>query len=312
MNLENAIIDKLKAKKLSDSSIKNYIRNVQILNGGKNINSLTFLNNTESIQNKIDQKKFTTQRNYYIAIVSILKTLDKPIKKTLKYYYDKMMSMNDTYKDQLAKNEKTDTQAKNWVEFDDLKKKLDELVDTVKQYPKEINKTQYKNVLSMIVLALYILQAPRRNADYQYMDVRKSKTTDENINFLLYEKKQFVFKKYKTAKTENVKNGLVVDINNELMEVIKLYFKYHPLIKGKKILEKDSYPFLVGFNGSPLPAVNSITYILNSAIGKKVGSSQLRHIFLSSKYGKVLEEMKKDSQNMSHGLATQKSYVKTN
>jgi hypothetical protein len=36
----------------------------------------------------------------------------------------------------------------------------------------------------------------------------------------------------------------------------------------------------------------------------------LRHIFLSSKYGNTLEEMKEDSSAMGHSVSQQKDYIK--
>ena len=66
--------------------------------------------------------------------------------------------------------------------------------------------------------------------------------------------------------------------------------------------------FLVNADGSPLAAVNAITRILNKTLGKKVGSSMLRHIFLSSKYD--ITEMNKDANAMAHSVEEQKRYLK--
>jgi hypothetical protein len=66
----------------------------------------------------------------------------------------------------------------------------------------------------------------------------------------------------------------------------------------------------VASDGEPIVAVNAITRVLNKVFGKKVGSSLLRHIYLSSKYGDTLAEMKKDSAAMGHSLEVQKTYIK--
>jgi hypothetical protein len=95
-----------------------------------------------------------------------------------------------------------------------------------------------------------------------------------------------------------------VDINDNkpLLDVIATYLKFHPS-KGK-----GEYKFLVGADGSALSSVNSITRVLNKIFGKQIGSSMLRHIYLSSKYN--IEEMKKDADAMGHTLGTQKEYLK--
>jgi hypothetical protein len=63
-------------------------------------------------------------------------------------------------------------------------------------------------------------------------------------------------------------------------------------------------------DGEPLDKVNSITRILNRIFGKSIGSSMLRHSYISSKYAAVNEEMKEDAKNMSHSLGMQKEYIK--
>ena len=56
---------------------------------------------------------------------------------------------------------------------------------------------------------------------------------------------------------------------------------------------------------------SAITKILNSIFKpKKISSSNLRHIYLTSKYGNILDDMKKDASMMSHSLNQQKEYVK--
>jgi len=95
------------------------------------------------------------------------------------------------------------------------------------------------------------------------------------------------------------------------MSVINKYFKFHPLLKGKKINTKTNIDFLVNYDGSPLPSPNGITRILNKIFGKRISSSMLRHIYLSSLYGDTLEKMKETADKMGHSIETQKEYIKT-
>jgi hypothetical protein len=71
------------------------------------------------------------------------------------------------------------------------------------------------------------------------------------------------------------------------------------------------FKLLVKADGSPLNTVNSITRILNKIFGKKIGSSMLRHIYLSSKYGDTIKEMEKDGVAMAHSSSVQREYIKT-
>jgi hypothetical protein len=315
MDFRKNLEDKMKEKGLSDSSIKNYIRHIEILNDDKDFKNLNFLKKKEDIMNKIKEKKLNTQKSYIISVVSSLKVIeaDKKNKKLFEYYYDEMMNMNKEIREETNKNEKTESQKKNWIDMDEIKNKLDDLKNKALKYTKKINEKEYNEVLKMVVLSLYALTQPRRNADYQYMDIVLDKVPDDNINFLVYKKKQFWFRKYKTAKSELKKSGeteLKIDIKDDLMENIDLYLKHHPLLKGKKITTTTQIPFLVNYMGEPLHSVNSITYIMNRIFKKNVGSSMMRHIYLSNKYGDELKEMQEDSKNMSHSISQQKDYVK--
>ena len=311
MDFKNELIQKMKDKELSESSIKNYIRNLEILNDDNPLKNLNFLKDTDNIINHLDKKKPNTQRSYYISIVSALSVENnKKNKKIYDFYYNKMMDMNKTLKAQESKNEKTETQSKNWIDRKVIDDKLDELVKETKTYKKDLSEKQYNEVLKMIVLSLYALQQPRRNADYQYMVIVKDKVTDDKINFLVYDKKEFWFRKYKTAKNElKEKTELIIPIEDKLYDNINLYLKHHPLIKGKKISNK-AIPFLVNYIGEPLLSVNAITYIMNRIFKKNIGSSMMRHLYTSHKYGTVLEEMKDDAAKMSHSIEQQKDYIK--
>lgn len=315
MTFENQLIKYFDEKNLSQSTIKNYIRNLQLLNDNKEIQNLNFLKNKEDINKKLESKKPNTKRSYLISIVSALKSEDNS--KLYDYYYNLMMDMNKTLKEEEAKNIKTDKQLDNWIEYDEIKTILDELTKTVEGYPKRINKKQYDEVLKMIVLSLYYDQPPRRNADYQYMVVVASEKyiKDEEINYLVLEPLSFWFRKYKTSKTElKDKTELKVDISDKLKEHIDLYFKFHPLLKNKKsfktVGKSEEIPFLVDYDGEPLLSVNAITLILRKIFNKNIGSSMMRHFYTSHKYADVLEEMKTDSRAMSHSLEQQKDYIK--
>jgi hypothetical protein len=318
MNLKEIL--KESNEKMSDTTINNYIRNLFLLNDSKEIKNLNFLNKYNVISDILDKKKDGTKRNYYISIVSVLKGLKKENTKVYKFYHDKMMGLNKDYKKNYSENKKSEKQNENWMDISEVENKLKELGEKVENFENKgkINKEEYNILLRFLILSLYTLQQPRRN-EYKDMNIIKNKKSidlNSDINYLLLDEKQFLFRKYKTAKTElkkentENKNGLEVDIPEKLMKNINIYLKFHPLLKNKKITKNTDIPFLVYYDGSPFKNVNSITYILNKIFKKNVGSSLLRSIYLSSKYGDVLDEMKNDAKLMSHNLDTQKMYIK--
>lgn len=311
--MENKIIDLLNKKNLSKNSIVMYIRQLRILNDNKEITNLDFLKDKKKVMEDIKNKKPNTQRNYLISICSVLKSLvddenNVQLKKLYDYYFDELMKLSKELKEEQEKNEKSETQKENWIEFKDVQNVLKDMMEEVKDYNKKtITKQQYDKLLKTMILSLYVLVPPRRNKDYQKMEILKTKKIPkEQKNYLSLPLNQFIFRDYKTAKTEMKKNkdGVVVDIPEELRNIINLYLS---------VRQKPSPYFLVSYDGEPLESVNAITSILNKIFGKKISSSILRHSFLTHHYGKDLDklkEMKNISEKMSHSTAMQQEYIK--
>jgi hypothetical protein len=296
--METKLFEELTANGVGDSTAKLYIRNLRTLNGGS-FKNILFLKDVEAMEDKLKDYKDNTKKTYYASICSVLKG-KKPYSKPYKHYYEKMMGLSKDIKEKDGENEKSETQKENWIRWEDVEKSKGELKSKLGFKSRKLTKTQYDTLLSYLVLSLYTDIAPRRNMDYLLMDVSKTKNVDTTKNWYIPKERVFVFNKYKTAK----KYGQQTLDTTPIEDALKMYLKYHPLAK------EAQFPLLVDFGGKPLKSVNAITRILNRIFKKKVGSSMLRHIYLSSKYGDELEEMKKDSIAMSHNLNEQRNYIK--
>jgi len=312
---KDALINKFKEKELSESSIKMYIRNLEKLNDDMPLKNFNFLKDVKLIESKLENYKPNTKRNYIISIVSALATdkSNKSKEKLYNEYFSIMMNKNKELKAEESKGEKNEATEKNWMSWGDVESKFKELESKVETFKKnkEINHHQYQVLLNYMVLALYVFNPPRRN-DYQFMNLIKTETPQlsTDFNYLDFDNKQFIFNKFKTSKKEG---QVKIPISEPLVSAITTYLKFHPLLKNGKILKTTNVPFLIEQDSTPLNQVNSITRILNNIFGKNIGSSMLRKIYDTSKYGKVLEEMKEDAKAMSHSIGTQQAnYIKTN
>ena len=312
LNLAKTLVED---KKVAESTANLYVKNLWTLNGGKPFNNLSFLRNTEEVEKKLAEYADSTRKTFLASIVSVLSLFkDKPTyKKVYQHYHEKMMSASAEQRAVETNGEKTTKQKDNWMAWDEVLKVKTDLYNHVKEFAgqKTLSATQYHELLSLLILALYTEVPPRRNQDYADMVVvgKWNDKMAKDKNYLDLLGNQFVFNKYKTAKKYGTQ---FVDLSNAdmLREVIAMYLKHHPLHKGK--VKKDTeFRFLAYANGSPFTAVNAITRILNKVFGKKVGSSMLRHIYLSSKYADVKDEQKKDAEAMGHSVAEQQGvYVK--
>lgn len=300
MKFEQDLIKLLTDKKLSNSSIITYIKILRKLNNNKPLQNIVFLKDSKKIIEDIKHYKTTTQRNILITIVSALKVLQKTT--DYKKYYDLMINKTKEI-NSLPKNEKTETQSKNWIEWADVLTIYNNLKSKLK-FSKIVTEDQFTNLFNYFILSLYVLIPPRRNKDYLLMKITNNDTSNVNYNYLDLKKKQFIFNVFKTSKKDG---QLIINIPEDLFTIIKLYIKYHPL---KHLLKKENISLLVKYDGEPYKLENSITRILNKIFNKKIGASMLRHIYLSSKYKNIIKEQELDSKNMSHNLLTQKDYIK--
>jgi integrase len=182
------------------------------------------------------------------------------------------------------------------MEQDDIvaiHKALDDKVDAIENKTK-LTEREHKMVEDWLLLSLYVLQPPRRNADYYMM--RFGMGTDKNFNYVCLDKGVYMFNNFKTKK------GGAEEI--EIPEKMKTIFKQYLELTGLKAGD-----FVLFQKDTRRTSSNSITKSLNRILGKKIGASMLRHIFLTAKYGDVKDEMKDDAEFMSHGSGMQNAYI---
>lgn len=316
---EQKIMENLKEKKkngrvLGESSINLYMRNLQKINDEKPIRNLNFLTDIDDVKNKLGDYKKNTYRAFLIAIVSVLKVMKGENKKMCKLYeeyYKMMMDLNNELREQ-PMGQMSDTQKANWVSMDDIKSTLSQLEARVNNFKdeKEIGASQYTALLDYLILSLYILIQPRRNNDYQKMRIVRNPTpVNSDFNYLNLDENAFIFNNFKTAKSTGQQIKI---IPSDLKSVIDIYLKFHPLFKDIRRNKVINVPFLVYYNGKEFDQNNSITRILNKLFApKKVGSSMLRHIYLTDKYGDIIKEQIEDADAMAHSVNTARDiYVK--
>lgn len=295
-------------KGVTESTATAYIRTLYALNERKPFKNLAFLRNVEEIQKRIAEYAVSTQKNAVATIASVLSITPGPIYKKLYGIYSESLKEKRTALTEARGDtmEKTPKEKENWVSWEDVSKVRDDLKTEVAKFSgqKAVTPAQYERLLSYMVLSLYTCLPPRRNLDYQQMYVVR-KWTDKlptDRNYLDLGGKRFVFNRYKTVKSSGVQTA---DIPEDLMAVIGTYLKFHAMGKTR-----GEFVFLAKPDGTPLTTVNGITRLLNKLFGKKVGSSMLRHSYLSQKYGPMMEEMREDQEAMAHNGRTQATYIR--
>jgi len=286
-----------KCKDLSGSSLDSYKAKLNKLNDNKPIKNLNFLNNIENIKDKIKHFKPNTQRNYFIAICSILKCyLTNNKTKKIETLYNEYSKILDNYNNELRDQTSiTDTEKVNWINKDELDKVYNDLKSNHKN-----NKESFQNYL---LLSLYYLQPPRRNKDFSLLKIstKYNEQLDKQFNYIDIKKKRFIFNNYKTSKKYNTQE---VDINDELFQIITAYIKYFKLKDGDYLLNNIK-------TNEPYTNTNSITLLLNRIFKKKIGASMLRKMYLTNKYSSDMKELEADTKAMGNSVGVaQSNYIK--
>ena len=309
MDFLNNIINKLKDNNLTSSSIDLYIKNLTRLNNDSTIKNIKFLEDINKINEQLSKYKLNTKKIYLISIVSFLNVLKNDSKKNMKLYqkYYKIMKDKAEELKKTPTNQMSENQAKNWISWDDLVDLYKSIKTRVLTYNKldKLNESQYNHLLKYVVLSIYILIDPRRN-EYRNMFIvnKYNDNLSDKHNYISLDDKEMIFLDYKTKKKYGKQ---IIKLNDDLYNVIKYYLQFHPLYdKNDKNL---NIPFLVYYNGSPFKDVNSITRVLSS-VHHGLGSSLIRHIYLSYKYNDVNKEKEETAKNMAHNVQTQNNYMK--
>lgn len=307
VNLINTLVEK---RGIQEKSAAIYVRKLRALNNDEMFKNLNFLKDVEKVCSTIDNLNTNTNKlNYYSAICSVLAMYDsKPMwKKLYNIYTSKMNDAQQPVTDVIKSNVKTETQAKNWMDWTDVVARKDEYRNKVLQFVnnKIITKNQWNDLISYFVLCLYTDIPPRRNEYIDMYVVKQMKGDDKSKNWLVTGDKKLVFNVYKTSKFYGVQT-VSYDGSENFNEALDWYLKFHPLFRKNGI----EFKLLVAYDGTIISAQNAITRILNSVFGKNIGSTMLRHIYLSSKYGKELEQQEEDAKAMGHSVEEQKTYIK--
>lgn len=306
LQLQKRLIEE---RKIAESTALQYLQTLFKLNNSQPFNNLAWAKKYEAVQTIINTYADSTQGNQYMVLSSALSLFaDKSTyKAAYNHWREKMMEARKEIAEETKQHEKSDKQEENWLTWEEVSKKKSELKEDVSQFHlnKNITPSQFDKLQRYVVLSLYTDIPPRRNADYLEMFVVKKlgKEYPKDKNYYDLSTHKFHFCVYKTAKSYGEQ---VEDVPAELQSVLAAYIKHHPLAKTKV----KEYRLLVKPDGGNLNSVNAITRILNKIFGKKIGSSMLRHIYLSSKYGNTSNDMEETAKAMAHSVSQQKDYIK--
>lgn len=315
--------DKIKVLKpnLKDSSVNLYLTNLKKIyrdiecEGRKeicNFDNLNFLDNYERVMESLADENLNTKKNRLIAVVVSLQAT-KANPKLIEKYTREMIDLANQSNEQYKKQEKTDKQKENWVEYQDLVRLANEMLGRLKKHSiltkEELTRAEY-NLLQEVVILRFYLSFPLRNdlADVKVIDSKEK--DDKTNNFLLLDGDNIslLLNDYKTAKTFGSQE---YKIDKKFSKIIRIFLKHN-----------TSGFFITKGNRTEAITPNGITKLLNRLfkreLDKTISTSMIRHI--TATYDRVndktlaeLEALKKKVQRRYlHSDDTNQLYRKVN
>ena len=295
---------------LKPNTIKMYIFNLNKLKKLFNAEDLKFLSKVGEVKDKLKDLHYTTQRNFYNAIIVYLRAGEK--NEELIEKYDTMRNeLNEQYKTDNESGKISEKQKNNFVEIDELRTMLNKMDTEIKKHglkKKENLSAKEKQLIQVYTIYNILLKIPLRNdlAGMEAISRKKFNTlTDkdkETDNYLVVDKAkmEFILNEYKTARKYKQKNIL---IPKELEKIIRMYLRKN----GMGILFKTS-------TGNPITR-NALSQLLiktsQAYMNKNISTTMIRKIVLSDMFADTKKEMEKMSEITGHSVETMNNvYVK--
>jgi integrase len=200
-----------------------------------------------------------------------------------KNYREQMLEDVKEYNKEISLQQKSDTQKENWVEGGDIKSVFNECKENadVLYKKKTLTPNDLQQIQSYIILSLLGGEfiPVRRSKDYCDFKIKNIGTNDNYMT-----NKELIFKSYKTAKTYGV-------------QTLPLPIKLKNILKKWVAVNPTDY-LLFDTNLNPLSNVKLNQRLNKLFNGKKVGVNNLRHTFLTEKYGDTIAQKKALSKTM--------------
>ena len=279
---------------LSQSSLRTYMSNINKTSKDieKPLETLDdVIANCKTILEVLMKYKPSIRKTKLSAFIVILDRKDQTpedIAKIIEGFRTQMFLDAEHVDKEQDKQKLTDKQEKNFITWDQVLKIYNDLkIEAEPLFKLEtLNTRQFSRRQDYVLLSMYVLIPPRRSLDYAKFKIRNCNPEVDNCMVSKSKKKPsvFVFNSYKNSGRLGKQE---MEVPNALRNIITKWSAKNP----------NDY-LIVNNKGGPIeqPKINSI---LNNIFKRQIGSSMLRHIYLTHKYGNVdLEDIKETTEAM--------------
>jgi hypothetical protein len=282
-----SIIQQIKdSRNITESSLNLYKRNIKrLINESGSDNPDIFTSDATLAKLMVASNNTLAS---YIASCLVVLGLDKTKNR------DRLEELNARLKE-VNKNIKNGSHRKN--------KEVADLEDVIKLADKlrvHFFKTKltYSEASDALLMSLYTLLPPSRSETFANLEIYtgKNKPEDNTKNYLWIKNKSSVFLVLNSFKTVKTHGAVIEQITDKVL--VKMLVKFVDDFKTKYLFESKK-------KGESIKAsdVSRNLVRLTKDIGA-LSSSSMRHLYLSKKYSKVMNDLDKDASFMLHNTST--------
>ena len=286
---------------LKPNSAKTYAISLNTIAPQKST-TMEWMNDTDYILKSLERYKDTTKKNTLNALIVVVEKDGD----AFKAYTTKRDQYNQAYSDLNKAHKKTAGQEKNWVDWPDYLKLVKQMEMDAKSLRGNLSKRERVKLQDYVITLLYSHYPLRNDFGEVKLITRtsfKKLPSDDTNNYLIVTptKITFILQEYKTSGTYGPKE---IDMNDVVSKTIRRWLKHN---KSGWLLVDNAHPEQpIGSNG----ITKSLARIGLHHLKRRLGSSLLRHSYLSHKYADVTEEKQKDADLMLHSVAMAEGYIK--
>ena len=312
MKVENIEETIMKARpNLKPNTIKMYLFSLNKIRKIMEEDDFTFLKDIDKVKEKLSYLHYTSQRNYFNAIIVLLSAVNKEDPLIAKY--DAVRNeLNKKYIDDNETGKISDKQAPNFVELSEVTNMIAEMEKDIKlnklKKSTELSSKQ-KELLQVYTIYNILLKIPLRNdlagmraitrTEYNSLTEDDKKTN----NYLVVNKGslEFILNEYKTSRKYSQKN---IVLPKELEKIVRMFLRKN----GMGILFTSS-------TGKPLTR-NALSQLLIKTSkkymnGKSISTTMIRKIVLSDMFAETKKEQEKMAEITGHSTEVMNDiYVK--
>ena len=289
----DTLLSKIKdTRKITDSTLKLYGRNIKKLiqlSESENVDDFT----SNKTLDKLMSSSNSTLANY-VATCLVVLGLDKTKNKgRIEELNMKLRELNGK-----VKNESDKPKDEEIVKWDSIVSLADKLRNNFFKI-----EMKHKEGMEALLLNFYSLFPPQRSEIFSNLIITTTKPTDKDNNYL-YRKSTNVYfliiNKHKTARSAGEITEQITD--KQLIKMLNRYLK----------LYNTKYLFQYSDDKSLSPSdISKMLGQTTKELGDKLGSSSMRHIYLSNKYSGVMKDLELDTQKMGNSVGVAVSnYIK--